>query len=146
MTLTISPADEACQAIVARINSSNEYSLSLDAHYSRTEIDYLEGLDRLRVDVVAVSETQPNDQLDANENSSHKIQVVIRSKTTSKDVQDIALIVRQLFLRLDNFDSSDRRVCVWECDPEEKENPVKSLLNDANLFVSVINLRVEVIR
>jgi hypothetical protein len=146
MTLTISPADEACQAIVARINSGGEYSLALDARYSRTEIDYLEELDRLRVDVVAVSETQPNDQLDANENSSHKIQVVIRSKTTPKDVQDLALIVRQVFLRLDNFDSSDRRVCVWECDVEEKENPVKSLLNDANLFVSVVNLRVEVVR
>jgi hypothetical protein len=146
MTLTISPADEACQAIVARINSGGEYSLSLDAHYSRTEIDLLEEIDRLRVDVVAVSETQPNDQLDANENSSHKIQVIIRSKTTSKDVQDLALIVRQVFLRLDNFSSSDRRVCVWECDVEEKENPVKSLLNDANLFVSIVNLRVEVVR
>jgi hypothetical protein len=146
MTLTISPADEACQAIVAQINSGGEYSLSLDAHYSRTEIDYLEELDRLRVDVVAVSETQPNDQLDANENSSHKIQVIIRSKTTSKDVQDLALIVRQVFLRLDNFNSSDRRVCVWECDVEEKENPAKSLLNDANLFVSIVNLRVEVVR
>jgi hypothetical protein len=146
MTLTISPADEACQAIVARINSGGEYSLSLDAHYSRTEIDLLEEIDRLRIDVVAVNETQPNDQLDANENSSHKIQVVIRSKTTSKDVQDLALIVRQVFLRLDNFSSSDRRVCVWECDVEEKENPVKSLLNDANLFVSVVNLRVEVVR
>jgi len=146
MTLTIAPADEACQAIVDRINSGGEYSLSLDANYSRTEIDYLEELDRLRVDVVAVSETQPNDQLDASENSSHKIQVIIRSKTTSKDVQDLALIVRQVFLRLDNFNSSDRRVCVWECDVEEKENPVKSLLNDANLFVSVVNLRVEVVR
>ena len=146
MTLTISPADEACQAIVARVNSGGEYSLALDARYSRTEIDYLEELDRLRVDVVAVSETQPNDQLDANENSSHNIQVSIRSKTTSKDVQDLALIVRQVFLRLDNFDSPDRRVCVWECDIEEKENPVKSLLNDANLFVSVVNLRVEVVR
>jgi len=146
MTLTISPADEACQEIVARINSGGEYSLSLDANYSRTEIDLLEELDRLRVDVVAVNETQPNDQLDASENSSHKIQVIIRSKTTSKDVQDLALIVRQVFLRLDNFNSSDRRVCVWECDVEEKENPVKSLLNDANLFVSVVNLRVEVVR
>jgi hypothetical protein len=146
MTLTISPADEACQTIVARINSGGEYSLALDAQYSRTEIDLLEELDRLRVDVVAVSETQPNDQLDASENSSHKIQVIIRSKTTSKDVQDFALIVRQVFLRLDNFSSSDRRVCVWECDVEEKENPVKSLLNDANLFVSVVNLRVEVAR
>ena len=146
MTLTIAPADEACQAIVARINSGGEYSLALDAHYSRTEIDLLEELDRLRVDVVSVNETQPNDQLDASENSSHKIQVVIRSKTTSKDVQDLALIVRQVFLRLDNFSSSDRRVCVWECDVEEKENPVKSLLNDANLFVSVVNLRVEVVR
>lgn len=146
MTLTISPADEACQVIVARINSGGEYALALNAAYSRTEIDYLEDLDRLRVDVVAVNETQPNDQIDANENSSHKLQVIIRSKTTSKDVQDIALIVRQLFLRLDNFDSADRRVCVWDCDIEEKENPVKSLLNDANLFVSVINLRVEVVR
>jgi hypothetical protein len=146
MTLTISPADEACQAIVARVNSGGEYSLALDARYSRTEIDYLEELDRLRVDVVAVSETQPNDQLDANENSSHNIQVSIRSKTTSKDVQDLALIVRQVFLRLDNFDSPDRRVSVWECDIEEKENPVKSLLNDANLFVSVVNMRVEVVR
>lgn len=144
--LTISPADEACQAIVNRINSGTDYRLSFDAKYSRTEIDRLEEIDRTRVDVVAVTETQPNNQLDAMENSSHKIQVVIRSKLFGKDVSDLALFVRQLFLRLDNFNSTDRRVCVWECDVDEKENPDKSFLNDANLFVSSINLRVEVAR
>jgi len=148
MTLTIAPSDAACQAIVDRVNAGTSYALDLTAHYSRTEIDRLEEIDRLRVDVVSMTESQPNDTLDGSDNSVQQVQIVVRKKLFDKanEIPAMMLLTRQIFLQVDNFTSSDRTVGVWETDLDEQERPDKSLLNEASLFVAAINLRVEVAR
>ena len=148
MTLTIAPADYACQSLVTQINAGTTYALDRPAEYSRTEIDELEDIEDLRIDVVAIDEKQPNDLLSANEQSSHAIKVFIRSKITEKsiDVPAMALLTRQIFLNLDNWANADQSVQVWECDVDRKENPLKAQLNELRLFVSSISLRVEVAR
>jgi hypothetical protein len=152
MTLTIAPSDAACQAIADRINAGANaqpplYVLTEPANYSRVEIDPLEDLDGLRVSVVHIKEKQLND-LTANENTTHTIQVIIRNKLSDPpaDTPTMATLVRQIFLQLDNYDTPDRSVSVWDCDIEDKETPLKAQLKELNLFVGVINLRVEVTR
>ncbi|MEI8016860.1 MAG: hypothetical protein WCH39_01615 [Schlesneria sp.] len=146
MTLTIAPADEACTALVNQINAGTTYALAVNANYSRTEIDRLEEIDGLRVDVVAMTETQPNELLDSSDNSRHSIDIVVRYKIQNKanDVSMMALLVRQIALSVSTFKTADGRVQVWEWEPDEKENPDKKLLNDVGLFFSSIHLQVEV--
>ena len=146
MTITLSPADEACQALVTQINAGTSYALAVNAEYSRTEIDRLEEIDGLRVDVVALDEEQPNETLDTSDNSRHSIDIVVRYKIQDKtnDVPALALLVRQIALAVATFKSSDYRVQVWEWETKKKENPDKKLLNEMGLFVSVIHLEVEV--
>jgi hypothetical protein len=146
MSLTIAPADEACTALVDKINAGTTYALAVNAKYSRTEIDQLEEIDGLRVDVVAITETQPNECFDSSDNSRHKIDIVVRSKIQEKDVDvpPLALLCRQIALAVSTFKSADGRVQVWEWEPDEKENPDKRLLNDVGLFLSSIHLEVEV--
>ena len=45
---------------------------------------------------------------------------------------------------MNNFDSTDRRVRVWEVDEETRITPDKNLLNTMQLFAVSIVLRVEV--
>lgn len=144
--ITIAPADEACQAIVTLINSSNTFTLEIQAHYSRMEIDRLEEINELRVDVVAIAENQLQERLDFNDNTSLLIDVLVRKKLANKteEIPDLSILCRQIAALLNNWNSTDRRIQVWECDPEMKERPDKKLLNDANLFYSTIHLRVEV--
>lgn len=145
---TIAPADEACEALVCLINAGSGYVLEVDAHYSRTEIDKLEEFKGLKVDVVALDEKQPAECFDASDNSSHNIVVIVRKKLHDppNEVPDLALLVRQIYLLLDNWNSPSNRVQVWDCDLEVKQNPDKELLLNERLFWSVINLRVEVRR
>lgn len=147
MSVTIAPATEACQALVDQINAGTAYVLEREAAYSRVEVDPLEEIDGLRIDVVAVEETQLNETLAVEDRSSHKIAVWIRAKLD--DVQPetldaLALLVRQVYQRVNNFSSADRRVKVWETDEETRMNPDKVLLNQHRLFVVAIVLRVEV--
>ena len=146
MTITIAPADEACQALVTLLNASSGFVLDIAAHYSRMEIDRLEEINELRVDVVAISENQLHERLDFGDTTSLLIDVVIRKKVIDKEIEvpDLSLLCRQIAAVLNNWNSPDRRVQVWECDPEEKERPDKKLLNDASLFLSTIHLRIEV--
>lgn len=150
MTVTIAPADEACQALVSRINTGTAYVLAVDAEYSDREVDRLEEIDTLRVDVAVMTETQPNERIDGLDQPSIEIEIVIRKPVEKAaqavDVPALRLLCRQIFERVDNWDSSDRRVQVWECDVDEKENPDKDMLRESGLFVSTIKLRVEVAR
>lgn len=145
---TIAPADEACEALVARINAAGAaYTLPTPATYSYQEVEGLEEITGLRVDVVPMSEQVTNERLDGSNYSSHQIRVVIRKQVTDvtpTTVKPLTLIRRQIFERLDNWDSSDRRVRVWEASIEDDESPNKTDLRDKQLYRASILLRVEV--
>lgn len=153
MTLTVAPEDEACQALVGRINAGTTYPLDVAATYSRVIADPLEEVQQLRVDVVAVTQTQPAETLDNSDNSSHDIKVWVRSQIPSDPtdqasaLQTLALLRRLIFIQLNNWQTDDRRVQVWECDdtPDE-EDPTKKQLMQAGLYSASIKLRVEVKR
>ncbi len=145
---TIAPSTEALDAIVARINAGETYSISVKARAVETDIDELEDLtgQGLRVDVIQESEQQLRETL-GDDPTSHLIRVLIRQKldgVTADLVDPVKLVVRQIHDQLDNWDSSDRRVCVWECAIDPNEMPLKSFLHEHSLFVASLLLRVEV--
>lgn len=147
MPVAIDPSIEACQVLVARINSGGAYSLPAVAAYSEELIDPLEEITALRVDVCPEGSQTLSELLDGEDRTSHQIRVWVRSKViamTPAVIDPLKLLVRQVFQRLDNFDSSDKRVRVWQCDNDQKQNPDKELLVRSGLFVSSIVLRVEV--
>lgn len=147
MAVTIAPAVEAMQAIVARINSGGEYALDVVANYSENLVDPLEEVTGLRVDVVTESEMTLNDTLDVECRTSHAIRVWVRAKITSAgndEIDAMKLLCRQIWQRINNFNTADNRVQIWECDFDPKEVPIKDILAQSWLFVTSIVLRVEV--
>lgn len=146
MSATIDPSVEACEAIVSRINSGGAYTLATPAAYSEREIDLLEKLKRLRVDVCTGESQTLDETMDGEQRSSHVLRVWVRKKMdgSTSQINLLKLLVRQLFQRLDNYDSPDRRVRVWECDEDEKQSPDKALLVTHGLFVTALTLRVTV--
>ncbi len=148
MTATQSPIDEACAALVERINTGTEYSLALDATYSEVRVDPLELIDCLRVDVVYGTGKQLQETLDKSDNSSHSIVVWIRSPLPQKhanELSELNYLAWQIKQRLDDWNSSDRRVQVWECGVSEIPRATKDLLRASQLYASRIQLRVEVL-
>ena len=145
MAVTQSPSSEAMSSIVERINSGSVYELAVTATYSETLDDELDDIPDLRVDVVQEEEEQLNETLDVEDRTSHMIRVWIRKRTpTQDDVDAVKLIVRQIWQRVNNFNSSNTRVKVWECDMDPKEIPNKTILKQSGLFVASILMRVEV--
>ncbi len=151
MAVTVAPSEEALSALVDRINIGEEYDLGVKAAVSDVEIDPLEQIDGLRVDLVAENEEQLSETLDDEDRTTHRIRVWIRRKieategTPNRDqIADTKLLTRQLFQRLNQWDSSDLRVKVWEAEMNPKEIPLKEHLRTALLFVASILLRVEV--
>lgn len=147
MVATIAPADEACIALVDRINAGTDYALAVDARYSRLQVDPLEQIKELHVDVVADTEQGQSDRLDGLDNTLHTIKVWVRAPIIDADPQylaDLALVRKQLVDWLDNWDSSDRRVQVWDSENEDLEQPIKELIRQSNLFVAVVILNVQV--
>jgi hypothetical protein len=147
MAVTVAPSTEACTALVDRINSATTFSLDVLAKYSRVEVDPLEEISGRRIDVVHVEETQLNQTLDIEDRTSHKIAIWIREKLTNTEPETIdalCLLVRQIYQRVNNWDSADRRVCVWETDEETRMTPEKVALNQYGLFIAAIVLRVQV--
>lgn len=151
MAVTIAPSEEALSALVDRINGGDEYDLGTKAAVSDVEIDPLEQIDGLRVDLVAENEEQLSETLDDEDRTSHRIRVWIRRKIEASDgmpnrdqVAATKLLTRQLFQRLNQWDSSDLRVKVWDAEMDPKEIPLKEHLRTALLFVASILLRVEV--
>jgi hypothetical protein len=145
MAVTQSPSTEAMSAIVEQINSGTAYELSVTAAYSETLDDELEDIPDLRVDVVQEEEEQLNETLDVEDRTSHMIRVWIRKRTpTQDDIDAVKLIVRQIWQRVNNFNSSNTRVKVWECDMDPKEVPNKTILKQSGLFVASMLMRVEV--
>lgn len=147
MAVTVAPSTEACLALAERINSGTVYSLDRVAAYSRVEVTPLDQLDGLQIDVVAVDETQLSETLDVEDRTSHKIAIWIRDKLPDKLPETIdarCLLARQIYQRVNNWDSADGRVRVWETDEETQLTPNKDALNQFGAFVAVVVLRVEV--
>lgn len=147
MTITIAPAVEAMTYLRDYINDGGDYDLTIKAEYTEQLIDPLEEITGTRIDIVSESEETMNDTLDVENRTSHVIRIWIRSKvpSVSNDVIDsLKLLVREVFQRVNNAESSDGRVQVWECDIEDGENPDKDILRQLWLFVTAIVLRVEV--
>ncbi len=145
MAVTQSPSTEAMSAIVEQINSGTAYELAVTASYSETIDDELEDIPNLRVDVCQEEEEQLNETLDVEDRTSHMLRVWIRKRTpTQGDIDAVKLIVRQIWQRVNNFNSSNGRVKVWECDMDPKEVPNKVILKQSGLFVASMLMRVEV--
>ncbi len=147
MAVTIAPSTEAMQAIVARINSATTFCLAVVAEYRETLVDPLEEITDLRCDVVSESEEQLVETLATEDRTSHVLRIWLRKKLdnlTPDEIDPLKLLFRQIFQRVNNYDTTDRRVTVWDCDIEPKEVPLKDFLQQAGLFVASIVLRVEV--
>lgn len=147
MAVTKAPSTEAMQAICDRINDGGAYDLMVNATYSEFIIDPLEEVTSLRVDVVSESEEQLNETLDVEDRTSHIIRVWMRKKVanvSNDEIDYLKLIFRQIYQRLNDFNSADGRVKVWELEIDPKEVPIKTILQDNWLFVASLVLRVEV--
>ena len=145
--VTIAPSDEACQAIVARINSGTTYTLARPAEYHPQIIDILEEVSGLRVDVVHEFETDLDETLDVENRTSHIIRIYIRDRLPDQTPAQVAqrnLLNRQIWQRVNNYDTADRRVRVWEIGKDRGEIPGKAVFVEAGFYRAYIELRVEV--
>lgn len=147
MAATIAPSVEAAQAIVDRINAATTYALEVVAQRQEVIVDHLEEVNELRVDVVHEEETELEDTLNVEDRTSHEIRIYVRSKVadmTPDNIDPLKLLTRQIFQQVNNYDSSDGRVRVWQCDVEPRAAADKELLRQHGIFVAAIMLRVEV--
>ena len=148
MTLTIAPADEACHAIVDRINTGSglTYTLPSAAAYYYQKDDAIERLTDLKVDVIHIEERDAADTLDVVTRTTHDIEVWIRKKltgaVTTSAVAAVKLIARQIYLRVNNHATS--RVRVWDCGLDAEEGPDRSVLRQDGIVSLMISLRVVV--
>ncbi len=147
MAVSISPSTEACEAIVDQINAGTTYALSVDAKIAEEFVDDQQSMDGLRVDVVAIDERQAADTLAVEDRWRVTIGIEIRNRLDGIEqfrVDAMKLIIAQVFQRINDFDSDDGRVKVWECAYEANENPNKRLLKESLIFRSRITLVVYV--
>lgn len=147
MTITIDPSIEACQALVARINAGS-YGASVSADYTEEQIEPLENIgSALLVTVVPVDEQQLNETIATEDRTSHSISIYVRQKLNGispQYVDPLQLITRRIWSQVNNFDTADNRVRVWECDFDKKAKPDKFALKNEGIYLATINLRVEV--
>ena len=147
MAATIAPSVEATQAIIDRINTGTAYELEIVAQRQEVIVDHLEEVSELRVDVVHEEETQLEETLDDEDRTSHEIRIYVRSKVpdrTADQLDPLKLLTRQIFQRVNEYDSTNGRVKVWQCDIEPRQAADKELLRQHGIFVAAIMLRVEV--
>ena len=147
MPTTIAPNAEALQVIADRINSDDTFDIGVKATPCDLIIDPLEDISGIRVDVCSESESVPTEFIGSEDYSTHQIRVWIRSKVdqiNGDQVDALKLLTTLIMQRVDNYDSSDLRVRVWDAGFDPGEVPVKSLLRESLLFVASILLRVEV--
>lgn len=143
---SISPSTEAMDQIVRRINSAEAYCLPVSASYTEVLTDNLEDLVQLRVDVVQDSEQQLDETIDSEDRTSHMIRIRVRQSGVRDQVRidQLKLLVRQLWQRVNNWDSSDGRVRIWETDMNFEEVPTKRNLREEEVFDASVLMRVEV--
>lgn len=149
MAVEIAPSVEAMQALCDRINSGDSYVFDVGAEYTEQQIDTLEDIvdQGVRIDVVTEEEEQLNESLLTEDRTSHQIRIWIRKKLddlTPASTDPMKLLHRQVFQRVNNWNSANGRVKVWETDYDPKQVPDKAMLNQMSLFLSSIAVRVEV--
>lgn len=133
--------------IVSRVNSGTAYTLPVAATRVDSLRESLDGFTTLLVDVLQIDEEQMDDTLAVEDRSSHSIRIAFRKKVNQGDQSDIdahRLLVRQVWQRVNNHNSSDQRVKVWEADFDPKEVPDRTELTTNGMFIASIVLRVEV--
>jgi hypothetical protein len=146
MAVTQAPATEAMAAIVARINTGTDYECDKRATYSEQIDEAHEDIGELRIDVVSDSQTQLEETLDAEDRTSHILIVWVRKKLraiSNDEIDPLKLLVRQIYQRVNDYNSTDGRVKVWEVDAAPSQCPDKAFLR-SRLFIATITLRVEV--
>lgn len=152
MPITQAPSVEAMAAIVTRINTATTYTLPTAATRNDAFVESLDNISSMRVEVVQEEESQVNDTLDTEDRSQHVLRIVIRKKISrdgsnnldQSEIDSARLVTRQIWQRVNNYDSSDQRVKVWEADFDPKEVPVRSALVQHGVFAASILIRVEV--
>ena len=149
MPVTKAPSTEAMEAIRDRVNAGSTYCIDVRADYTEQIIDPLEDMefDGLRVDIVTEQEETLNETLTIEDRTSLSVRICIRKKVSSfsnDEIDPLKLVARQIYQQVNNYDTADQRVRVWECDLENIDKPGKELLMQAGLFLQTILLRVEV--
>jgi hypothetical protein len=147
--VTKAPSTEAMEAIRDRVNAGSTYCIDVRADYTEQIIDPLEDMefDGLRVDIVTEQEETLNETLTIEDRTSLSVRICIRKKVSSfsnDEIDPLKLVARQIYQQVNNYDTADQRVRVWECDLENIDKPGKELLMQAGLFLQTILLRVEV--
>lgn len=148
MPATKSPTTEALEVIRDRINAGTTYALPFEVSYTEFIIDPLEEVQTLHVDVCEDTSEQMNDTLDAENRTSHDIFVWVRSKVSgfaNETIEPLRLVTHQIFQQLNNYDTSDRRVTVWDCNIVPLQVPLRQTLRQMHMYVAAIQLRVEVL-
>ena len=144
---TIAPSTEALQAIAARINAGTAYTLDLKAEARELAIDPLEEVTELRVDVCHESEQQLFEQIDS-EGTEHTLRIWIRKKVAAlsgDELNPLRLLCRQILQQVDQYDTQDRRVCVWQSGFESQEVADRTMLYQQRIFVASVIVRVRVV-
>lgn len=145
MPVTIAPSTEACEAIRDQINGTDDYVLDFQATIAEQFADEQSTMDRLLVDVVAGDESRLSETLAIEDRSSHTIYIEIRKRLRGNDqeeVDQVKKVVAQIFQSINDFDSADGRVKVWECDLVTNERPNKRLLSESLIFRTRIAMKV----
>jgi hypothetical protein len=143
--VTIDPAVEACQAIVARINSGTAYTLGREARYREFETTDLKAINDLEIDVVPQLDAPKFVTLDSEDPASCIITIWYRVKLASLDqevIDDHKLAVRQIWQRVQNYSTST--VKVWNVEDDSEMSPNKDHLRRLSLFSAFLKLRVHV--
>lgn len=147
MPVSIDPLDEACQALVTRINSAITYTLDQPATYTHEIIDILDEVDTTRVDVCPEGSGELQETLDVEDCSSHLIRVWVRARLTdmlAATTAPLNLLTRKIFQRLNEYVTTDRRVRVYDCGKDRAERPGKMVLVKDLFYRAYIEMRVEV--
>ena len=144
---TLAPSTEALQAIAARINAGTAYTLDVKAEARELAVDPLEEVTELRVDVCHESEQQLFERID-DEGTEHTLRIWIRKKVaalSADELNPLRLLCRQILQQVDQYDTQDRRVCVWQSGFESQEVVDRTMLYQQRIFVASVILRVRVV-
>jgi hypothetical protein len=147
MPVTIDPCDEACAALVTRINSAITYTLPQAATYTHEIIDILDEVTGFRVDVCPETSQQLQETLDVEDRSSHLIRIWVRDKLTTDDAATVAsrnLLARKIFQRISEYSTADGRCHVYDAGKDRGEIPGKLTLVKDLFYRAYIECRVEV--
>ncbi len=146
MPVTTNPAEEACQAIVDRINSGSglTYTLPQAATYGFRRNEDVSEQGVLIVEVLHQGSETLEETLDVEDRTSHSLLVSVRKRVPDLEnttINPLLLIVRQIFQRVNGYATS--RIRVWDCDLAS-DNESDPIVRQVGVFSASFPLRVEV--